>query len=419
LKATHEAALSFLERKSFVKDSRVTLLGMLVCGAYVADLLDFRCHVHGFVDGPDDSILDKQDLADNVFPLIEASNAYVLRNIQVGVGMERGGVARPQYPDKLIRETVNNALAHRDYSINKQDVIVVKPSESLSIKNPGAFRRHLLIETEDGPRPIRRIIPEARPRNPKLAHALRAFGKWEGRGIGMSTMVNYCLENLIDLPYYKLGTEEVELVLRPGLLVGDRMERYFRSFGRYLKDKLGGAPNEAQKRVLAYLIKSQWDNERYRYTILLSPDNNHSEQLIRLKHAGLIRELPCEVLPPVFVVDETLTNVDYTPALRKIFGGGFDDLDERVRKILAVVYRHNQYGEDRDHWPSAKDVSFALWYEQERSFQDDIRKFDALYRQVRWLFEKLRKAEFVEDRGTERFRKYELNKRYLESHFPY
>ncbi|MDB5352512.1 MAG: putative transcriptional regulator, contains domain [Planctomycetota bacterium] len=420
LKATHEAALSFLERKSFVKDGRVTLLGMLVCGAHVSDRLEYRCQVHGYVDGPDGTILDKQDLADNVFPLIEASNAYVLRNIQVGVGMERGGAAKPQYPDKLIRETVNNALAHRDYSINKQDLIVVKPGESLSMKNPGAFRRHLLIETDDGPRPIRRIIPEAKPRNPKLAHALRAFDKWEGRGIGMSTMVNYCLENLIDLPYYKLGTEEVELVLRPGLLVGDRMERYFRSFGGYLREKLGGIPpNEAQKRVLAYLIKSQWDNERYRYTILLSPDNNHSEELRRLSLAGLIRELQCEALSPVFVVDATLTEVDHTPSLRQVFGRGFDDLGEDARKSLAVVYRHNQYGENRDRYPSAKDVSFALWYEQERSSHDDIRKFDAFYRQVRKLFEKLRKDGFVENRGSDKFPKYELNERYLESHFSY
>ncbi len=417
LKANLDAARSFLERKSFLLDGQVTLLGMLICGEDIADHLQFRCQVHGYVNAPDGTILDKQDMADNVFPLIEASNAYVLRNIQVGVGVERGGVSKPQYPDKLIRETVNNALAHRDYSINKQDVILIRPGESLSIKNPGAFRRHLLIEDADGPRLIRRIIPEAKPRNPKLASNLRAFDKWEGLGIGMSTMVNYCLENRIDLPYYRLGTEEVELVLRPGRLVGDRMERYFRSFGGYLREKLGGSsPSDAQKLVLAYLIKSQWENDRYRYTILLSPDNNHSEELIRLRDAGLVREHSRPGSLPVFIVDATLTDNDDTAPLKDIFGIAFDDLDESARKVLAIVHRHNRFAEGPDRFPSAKDASFALWYEMHPPSRDNIREFDRLYRSIRATFSKLQTRKFVIplDRKP-RGRGYKLNDRFRES----
>ena len=99
----------------------------------------------------------------------------------------------------------------------------------------------MLIEHVEQP-PLRRILPEAKPRNPKLADVLRVFRKWEGRGIGMATLVNLCLANRIDLPYYVLGTEEVKLHLCSGKLLDDRMERLFKGFGSYLEKKLHGAP---------------------------------------------------------------------------------------------------------------------------------------------------------------------------------
>ena len=99
-----------------------------------------------------------------------------------------------------MRETVNNALAHRDYSIDRQAIISIKPGHHVSIRNPGSFRPHLLIEHPDDPIPLRRIMPEAKARNPKLADVLRVYRKWEGKGVGMATLVNLCLENRIDLP---------------------------------------------------------------------------------------------------------------------------------------------------------------------------------------------------------------------------
>ena len=44
---------------------------------------------------------------------------FILQNIQVGVSVEAGGTSVPEYPIRLIRESVNNSLAHRDYGINK------------------------------------------------------------------------------------------------------------------------------------------------------------------------------------------------------------------------------------------------------------------------------------------------------------
>lgn len=400
IKPDLESARPFLERKSFIREGIATTLGVLVCGQHAADRLGFRSQVHGYVDIPHEIAKDKQDFADNVLPLMESSLAYLLRNIQIGVSVAQGGSNQPQYPEELLRETVNNALAHRDYSINRQVILAIKPGHHIAISNPGTFRRHLLIEAPKDEVPLRRILPEAKPRNPKLADVLRVFRKWEGRGIGMATMVNLCLQNEIDLPFYRFATEEVTLHLCTGKLLDDRMERHFEAFDRHIGDKLqGGRLSENQKMVLAYLIKSEWANEQVRHTILLTPDNNHFNELMALERQGLITKHPLSTsIYPIFIADRALVRKDYTLELRQQFGLMFDGLRDLHKKVLGVVYRHNNYSQKK--LVSAKAASFSIWYERGGS-SGDIKQFDTFYRQVRSVFNRLEKEGFVEkSKGT-------------------
>jgi ATP-dependent DNA helicase RecG len=443
MKSDLEQALSFLERRCFLKEGKVTTLGALVCGKHPADVLGFRAQVHGYVDMPQEIARDKQDFTDNVLELMKSSLGYLLRNIQVGISAEQGGVSRPQYPEELLREMVNNALAHRDYSINRQVIVAVKPGAHVSIQNPGSFRRHLLLERPDDPIPLRRILPEAKPRNPKLADALRVFRKWEGRGIGMATLVNFCLVNQIDLPYYRLGTEEVTLYLRNGRLLDERMERLFKGHDRYIEEKMqGNALSEPQKLVLSYLIKSEWENERVGYTVLLTSDNNHFNELLALERADLISKHSASTSThPIYVADRILMRKDYLPELRKMFGVSFDNMDRLAKDVLGVVYRFNHFSKAQavsaketsfDLWAgqggienikqfdalyrqvrrklkpqtvSAKETSFELW--AARGGADDIKQFDAFYRKVRRMFNVLEKAGFIR-RMESRRRSYVL-----------
>jgi ATP-dependent DNA helicase RecG len=208
LKPSIEDALPFLTRKRFIVDGRLTVLGALVCGQHPGDLLGFRAHVHGYVNAPKSAsvvVQDKQDIIGNILPMLEQANAYVLRNIQAGIGMEQGGIVSAQYPEAVLRETINNALAHRDYAINKQVVISITPGRHIEISNPGRFRDQLLIQlaldSSRGLTPLLRVVPETKPRNPRLADVLRVYRKWEGRGIGMSTLVSLSLDNKLNLPY--------------------------------------------------------------------------------------------------------------------------------------------------------------------------------------------------------------------------
>lgn len=394
LKADLASARAFLERRCFLKDGAVTILGALVCGNHPGDRLGFRSHVHGYVDAPQQIAQDKQDFVDNVLQLMESSLGYLLRNIQVGISAEQGGRAVPQYPEEVLRETVNNALAHRDYSVNKQVILAIKPGIHIAIRNPGRFRQTLIIEDGNADIPVCRILPEAKPRNPKLADVLRVYRKWEGRGIGMATLVNLCLENRIDLPYYRIYAEEVCLHLCAGKLLDDRMERLFDAFGRHISSRMdGGSLTEEQKLVLSYLIKSEWANEQRRYTILLTPDNNHFVALGLLERAGLIsRHAISTAAYPVYVADRVLVQQGYTRELRAMFGAAFDDLDETSKGALGVIYRHNHFCKTGS--VSAKQAAFALWYESGGA-EGDIKAFDTFYRKVRNTFNKIEKGGFA------------------------
>lgn len=413
LKPDMASARPFLERRCFVKDGKVTILGALVCGNHPGDRMGFRAHVHGYVDVPQQVARDKQDLVDNVLPLMEASLGYVLRNIQVGIRAEGGGTSVPQYPEDVLRETVNNALAHRDYSVNKQVIIAIKPGVHIAIRNPGRFRTTLLVEDANADVPILRILPEAKPRNPKLADVLRVYRKWEGRGIGMATLVSLCLANQLDLPYYRIHSEEVELFLRAGRLLDESMERLFASLDRHISTRLGGGDlQDEQKSVLAYLIKSEWANEQSRHTILLTPDNNHFAALRSLERAGLVSRHPSgSPSCPIYLADRVLVRRDYSKELRDAFGTAYDDMDETARAALGVVYRHNHYS--RAMHVSAKQAAFALWYDK-KGPENDIRAFDAFYRKVRNTFNKLEKAQFLSKvQGT---RGYVLREDYKAAH---
>jgi ATP-dependent DNA helicase RecG len=402
MKADLNQARPFLQRRSFLINGNVTTLGALVCANHPGDVLGFRAQAHCYVDAPNEIARDKQDFVDGVLQLMESSLGYLLRNTQVGISAHKGGVSTPEYPEALLRETVNNALAHRDYSINRQVIVAVKPGSHISIQNPGAFRSHLLIERDDDRIPLRRILPEAKPRNPKLADVLRVFRKWEGRGIGMATLVNLCLANRIDIPYYILGSDEVRLHLRPGMLLDERMVRLFSGFDRYIEDKLkGGQLSEQQKLVLAYLIKSEWANELNRYTILLTPDNNHYAELETLERARLIqRHSASTANHPIFVADRTLVRKDFVLELRQLFGAPFDALLPFQKQVLGVLYRQDRYS--KSGAASAREVSFELWAEAER--RDDLKAFDAFNREVRRAVNALEKAGLVHRKvGTRGF----------------
>jgi len=159
-------------------------------------------------------------------------------------------------------------------------------------------------------------------------------------------------------------------------------------------------------------MKSEWGNAQYRYTILLTPDNNHFEALLGLERYGLIeRHSQSTPLYPIYIVDRALMQRDYHRELQQIFGQGLVGLDVTHRDILNLMYRHQQFS--RVKAVTAKMAAFYLWNKSASGMQD-IKGFDVHYRKIRYAFNRLAKAAFI-IKSTER-RCFMLNSAYLTQH---
>lgn len=397
LKADIPSALSFLSRKAFIRADKPTLLGMLVCGRNIEDYVGARCQVDGFVDSPIQIAENKQVLKDNILALMERSVGFVYKNIQVGVSHINSGTQTPEYPEKLIRETVNNALAHRDYSIDKFVNLIIKPNESIEIRNPGKFRQEQKLVFDDAVQKtrLRRIIPIAKAHNPRLADILKTFDRWEGRGIGMASLVNACLDNQIGVPYYIFHSEnDISLFIPKGKCLDDKMEHWLESFSGYLQKKSGGnGLTDQEQVVLCYFYQSELLNRLERYTILLTPDNNHFEVIAGLEEKELVFRLPQSPhLYPIYLVDRVLLQTDFTESLHGLFGADFDVLKNDYKDVLQVIYQHNQYSTQQT--VSANRAGKFLYLKKHGRIVD-IRLFNDFRRKVRYIFNRLEQRRFI------------------------
>lgn len=398
-----EDAKAFLTRKKFIIGNEVTTLGMLVCGKHIKDFLGWRAQVDGFVDTPYEVAQDKKSLVDNVIPLMEKSLGYILKNIQVGVTIEKSGTAKPEYPEQLLRETINNAIAHRDYSIDKYININIKPNSHIEIRNPGSFKRQLLIELPNDEIPIRRIIPDSKPRNPKLADVLKVFDKWEGKSRGMSNLVNAALENKIDIPYYRFySKDDLGLFIQKGKLIDGSFTSFINSFDLFIEQHLNGsALTEDEIAVMAYLYKSEKANLEYRHTILLTPDNNHFNAIRRLEQSGLIyKHLGSPDLYPVYLLKRELMRENYISELRNIFGGEFDNLPEIYKQTLSLIFQVNNYSKSKS--VSATQAGRLLYYKTNQPL-NDIKGFDNFKRKIYGVFKNLVTKGFLIASGKSYF----------------
>ncbi|MBC7552476.1 MAG: putative DNA binding domain-containing protein [Taibaiella sp.] len=394
LKSSAEEATTFLTDNGMLREMKPTILGILVCGKNPYSKLHWASEVNAYVasNNPDDIVQNKKIINGTVLELMEQSIAFVIRNIQTGISAENGGTKTFEYPQKLIRECVNNSLAHRDYSINQFVSINIQPGKHIQIRNPGRFKSRLLLENVDHEIPVRRIIANnPKANNPKLAKVLSSFNKWEGKGYGMANVVNACFDDKIDVPYYIFHSkDELSLYIPGGHLIDVTMETLFVSYSGYISSKLeGNEITEEQKRVMAYLYKSEKLNREDKYTILLTKDNNHLNAIQSLQDAGLIIRHPLsESINPIFIVDRNIFKKSFHSDLMKIFGNRYLDLDKDYKDVLAYIYERNNFSAQK--YPSANDIGTHLWIKMGNV--NKLSGFESYKRKIRLIVSKLEKS---------------------------
>lgn len=418
LKSDIPSSLSFLNRNKFVRDNHPTLLGMLVCGKDIFNYLGGKCELDAYFEMLEKvkSLADDQKLyKDNIIPLMESASAFVISKINVGISIQNSGAAIYEYPEDVIRETINNALAHRDYTTNRFSILRVRNNEFIEIRNPGRFRQEQILYSENNTLKLRRIIPIPKPRNANLADVLKVYKRWEGRGIGMATLINFALSNQIDIPYYRIySKDEIGLFITKGKILDEKIINWLKSFEKYIKKKTNGIElTKEQQTVLAYIYKSEKLNADEKYTVNLTPDNNHFDVINNLCSWGLIKILP-QSLPELqlFEVDPMLKKEDFTVELRMIFGGGYDALPSTLKSILQAIYLHNEFSMVAD--VSANFIGNFLYYKSQKSPQIDLKEFGNFKRKVRNEINKLEFGKFI-IRKVEGKPNYEINQAYQRS----
>ncbi|KAB2859380.1 MAG: hypothetical protein F9K09_02495 [Flavobacteriales bacterium] len=417
LLTNQEEAISFYTFNGMYRENRPTILGMLVCGSNLPYFLNFRCQTDAYVELPGNLPQNKKIISDNIIPLLEESTRFIFRNIQTGISIEKGGTKTYEYPEELIRECVNNSLAHRDYSIDKYININVVPSKHIEIRNPGRFKRLLLIFDESTEIPLRRIITNnAKANNPKLAKVLNVFQKWEGKGRGMKNLVNACLDGEIDLPYYIFhSNDELSLFIPKGKLVDDSFEVLLSSYSKYLVEKLGGEElNSDQKAVLAYFYKSEIANKNDQWTLMLTKNNNHLNAINSLEEAKLIYKHPkSDEINSIYVVDRLFFKKNFYLELTELFGQKFIELpNPEYKEVLNAIYLHKNFS--KSNKISASLIGNYL-YLLKYGRVIELNKFDAFKRKIRNQFNILEKSNYLisiklpTSKGGERVDDYDLN----------
>ncbi len=389
-----ELAKSFLEKRHFFSNNKVTTLGMLVCGENPFQFLEYRSEVDCLFDSSNSISKDKRDFQTDVLNLMNDTFRFIWGHIRTGRVVSDGGKLVAEYPEELVREVINNALAHRDYTINKFVTVKIEPGQWLRINNPGNFKERLKVLNTAHNIPVRRIIsgmPESK--NPKLASILKMFDKIESQGRGMASLVNATLSNLIDLPYYDLSDEStISLTIPSGKLLDEQTERWLSSFEEYINQKLKDTITTEQKIILAYFQKSELLNNRKFYTILLTESNNHYNAIEKLKSAGLIFEHPASTeSTTIFVLDRVLMKTDFKEELIELIGTDFLELDSTTKHLLSILYRFRLFN-SKGVKPSAVTPEIYLI---EFGKTIEPRTYETLGRKIRAICRNLEKHEIL------------------------
>lgn len=345
LKASHEQAKSFLSKQHFIKENDVTTLGMLVCGDDPFHFLGSRVEVNCYYDTSIDIGKDKKLFRNDVINLMEDTFRYIWGHIKINRTIREGGKSEPEYPEKLIRETINNALAHRDYTIDNFVTVTVEPNKYIEIKNPGYFKEKIKLVHTETDILVRRLIPGIpESKNPKLASVLKVFDKIESQGRGMASLVNEALDNEIDLPIYEIKDGMIALKISSGKLVDESIETWIGGFETYIVTKLKSEITFEHKAVLAYFYKSELVNRQRLFAILLTESNNHFIVIDALKTAGIIIEHPASSEEnPVYVLDRVLMKTDFTDEFIALLGNEYIHYDEAAKQVLNLVYLFTKY----------------------------------------------------------------------------
>lgn len=178
--------------------------------AFSGDKKEYKALLDTKLDGPlvgrwedvsgqknlvDDGLLEK--FSNTIRPFIAEESDNVDLHMRKTTHMK--------YPWEAIRETVVNALVHRDWT-QSVDIEVVLYSDRMEITSPGKLPNSMTVE--------KMLAGQRTPRNPLIVEIMRDYGYVDARGMGVRTKVVPLIEQMNNRePQYILTEDYLKAVL--------------------------------------------------------------------------------------------------------------------------------------------------------------------------------------------------------------
>src|SRR5947209_14003760 len=202
-----ERVLIGMECAVKTSDGRVepTNAGLLFFGSYPQGHLiqsDVACVLFRETVGAS-RYADRRIVTGTLQELIDGAELFLSRYIAVGARME--GFKRidiPEYSLEVLRETVINAVVHRDYSKRGESVRVFCYPDRIEIHSPGLLLPGITVEQ------MERGEVQSKLRNPALAHLLKDIpGYMERLGSGIRFMLDETKRLGLPGPHFRERSE--------------------------------------------------------------------------------------------------------------------------------------------------------------------------------------------------------------------
>lgn len=275
------------------REGRPTLAGVLSLGHYPQQFfpnLFVDVTVHPGTEKADttfpERFLDRVVCEGPVPAMVQQAVAAVLRNLRVKrVVRGTSGIDVPEIPEDVLRETIVNAVIHRDYSpqaVGQQVTVDVYP-DRVTVTNPGGFWGGVSPETIfDG---------VSTSRNDTLAKMLMNVPLPDGgtvvenQGSGVALMVNTMRDHGLPIPEFEATISQVTVTLsRFGLLTDDT--------SRWLQDIAGGQELETHERIALVLAFTHGTVAPKEMRAQVGMDTDDARTLLdRLTATGLLQRM--------------------------------------------------------------------------------------------------------------------------------
>jgi ATP-dependent DNA helicase RecG len=169
---------------------------------------------------------------------IRRAEAFLVDHMRRGqrlLGLER--VEETEYPIAAIREAIVNAVAHRDYQIQGDEIRVFMFSDRIEFYSPGRLPGHITVEN---------MVDERFSRNETIVQVLSDMGFIERLGYGIDRMIRLMAATGLPGPHFEETAAGFQVTL-----VGPGVTRFGEDPDALRWRHLG--LNERQEAALAYL----------------------------------------------------------------------------------------------------------------------------------------------------------------------